>query len=152
MKLDNSRPSRKCKLLTPTATQTRVIAAAMAGKSNRRIAKEVGLARDSVAKVLSQPEIMALLQEYRAEALALAQPALKYLGNRLLTNTGKVRTRGVDWKMCIEILKGTQVFVNRMNAEITQKADEFESWTNEELTYYITTGEPTESKRDTFRG
>jgi hypothetical protein len=34
----------------------------MAGKSNRRIAQEVGLDRDTVAKVLSQPEIMALLQ------------------------------------------------------------------------------------------
>jgi len=93
----------------------------MAGKSQRRIAKEVGLARDTVTKVLSQPEVMALLQEYRTEALALARPALIYLGNTLLTKTGKVRTRGIDWKMCIEILKGTQVLVNRMDAEITQK-------------------------------
>jgi len=79
----------------------------MAGKSQRRIAKEVGLARDTVTKVLSQPEVMALLQEYRTGALALSRPALIYLGNTLLTETGKVRTRGIDWKMCIEILKGT---------------------------------------------
>jgi hypothetical protein len=152
MRLDNSGSRRKGKLLTPKATQSRVIAAAMAGKSNRRIAQEVGLDRDTVAKVLSQPEIMALLQGYRAEALALARPALVYIGNRLLTKAGKVRSRGVDWKMCIEILKGVQVFVTRMDAEITQRPGEFEGWTDEELEEYVRTGEPPESKRHIFRG
>ena len=137
MKLDDSEPNGKGKLRTPTATQTRVIAAAVAGKSNRRIAREVGLARDTVAKVLSQPEVMALLKEYRAEALGLARPALIYLGNRLLTKTGRVRTKGIDWKMCIEILKGTQVLVGRTDQDVTHKVDEIESLEDGQLIDFI---------------
>ena len=124
----------------------------MGGKSNRPITKEIWLDRDTVANVLSQPEIMAVLQEYRAEALALARHALIHLGNRLLTKARKVRSKGVDWKMCMEILKGVQVFVTRMDAEITQKPGEFEGWTDEELAHYVAKGEPPESKRETFRG
>ena len=58
-------PPPKRPLYTPKAKQARIIAASLAGKSQRQIAREVGADRETVSRVLSQSEVQAFLDAYR---------------------------------------------------------------------------------------
>ena len=124
-------------LRTPKAVQTRVLAACFAGKSNRQISGELGVDRHTVGRILSQQEVRSLLEEYRQQARELVPGALAVLENKLLIKRGRPRARGVDWKMCVEILKGTQVFVGRTDQDITHKVDEIESLEDGQLIDFI---------------
>ena len=50
-------PPRKGPLYTAKAKQARIIAASLAGKSQRQIAREVVVDRETVRRVLSQSEV-----------------------------------------------------------------------------------------------
>ena len=129
------RASGKPKFYTPRAKQTRVIAASLAGKSKSQISREEGLKRDTVARILSQPEVQELLAEYRQQARGLVPYCLAGLETKLITKAGKLR-KSIDWRMMIEILKGTQIFVPKQEEEVTRK-DEFEGRSREELQFFI---------------
>jgi hypothetical protein len=115
-----------------------VIAASLAGKSNREISKQIGIKRDTVARILSQPEVKQLLAEYRQQVRGLVPLCLAGLEAKLVTTSGKVR-RGTDWRMLVEILKGTQVLVPKLEEEVTNK-DEFEGRSREELQFFVQHG------------
>jgi len=127
--------TRKRGLYTPQAKQTRIIAASFAGKSNREIARQEGIKRDTVARVLSQPEVQELLAEYRQQARGLVPHCLAGLEAKLITKGGKLR-KAIDWKMMVEILKGTQILVPKLEEEITSK-NEFDGRSNEEIDFFI---------------
>jgi hypothetical protein len=127
--------SGKPKLYTPRAKQTRVIAASLAGKSKSQISREEGLKRDTVARILTQPEVNELLAAYREQARGLVPYCLAGLEAKLITKGGKLR-KAIDWKMMLEILKGTQVLVLKLEEEVTTK-DEFKGRSREELQFFI---------------
>jgi hypothetical protein len=127
--------SRKGGLYTPRAKQHRVIAASLAGKSNSQISREEGLKRDTVARILSQPEVQELLAQYRQQARGLVPYCIAALEAKLITKAGKLR-KSIDWRMVVEILKGTQVLVPKLEEEVTTK-DEFEGRSREELQFFI---------------
>jgi hypothetical protein len=130
--------NRKRGLYTPPAKQTRVIAASLAGKSNREISRQIGIKRDTVARILSQPEVQELIAQYRQQARGLVPLCLAGLAAKLVTTKGKLR-KGTDWRMLVEILKGTQVLVPKLEEEVTKK-DEFEGRSREELQFFIEHG------------
>jgi hypothetical protein len=55
-------PSRRA-LHTPKPKQTQVIARHLMGESNRKIAREEGIDRAAVARILSQEEVLNLVAE-----------------------------------------------------------------------------------------
>lgn len=127
--------NRRGKLYTPQAKQTRVIAASLAGKSNREISRQEGMKRDTVARILSRPDVRELLTEYRQQARDLVPLCLAGLEAKLLTKAGKLR-KSIDWRMMVEILKGTQVLVPKSEEEVTTK-DEFTGRSRQELQFFI---------------
>jgi hypothetical protein len=133
------RASGKPKFYTPRAKQTRVIAASLAGKSKSQISREERLKRDTVARILSQPEVQELLAEYRQQARGLVPHCLAALEAKLITKAGKLR-KSIDWRMIVEVLRGTQVFVGKQEQEVHEKKDEFDGRSREELKFYLENG------------
>jgi hypothetical protein len=129
----HKRPSGKRGLYTPRAKQTRVIAASLAGKSKSQISREEGLKRDTVARILSQPEVEQLRESYRQQLLELVPNSVGLLADKLLTKTGE-RRKNADWRMAIEILKGAQIFVTKSEQQLSRK-DEFEGRSDEDLKF-----------------
>jgi hypothetical protein len=129
------RATRKRGLYTPPAKQTRVIAASLAGKSNREISRQEGIKRDTVARILSRPDVQELLAEYRQQTRGLVPYCIDGLKAKLVTKTGKLRRR-IDWRMMVEILKGTQIFVPKQEEELSEK-DEFEGRSREEIKFFV---------------
>jgi hypothetical protein len=127
--------SRKGRLYTPRAKQTRVVAASFAGKSNREISRQEGIKRDTVARILSQPEVRELMTAYREQARGLIPLCLAGLEAKLVTKGGKLR-KDIEWRMMVEILKGTQILVQKLEEEVTRK-DEFDGRSKEELQFFI---------------
>ena len=134
-------PTRKRGLYTPKAKQARVIAASLAGKSQRQISREEQISRPTVVKILSQPEVEILVTAYRQQARDLVPFCLAGLRAKLVTADEKLRRR-IDWKMMVEILKGTQIFITRMDQDIAHRVKgDFDDWTDEQLRHFIETGE-----------
>jgi|GEM_PF-2368091 len=131
--VDQTRPQRKGKMLTPKSVQDRVIARKMAGQSNRQIARQLGLHHGTVGKILSQAEVQMMLNEYRQCAIELVPKAIKVCSYRLDRKDGKI---------AVEVLKGTQVFVTEQDQNVTHNvAHDFDGWTDEQIEQYIKTGE-----------
>ena len=128
-------------LYTPPAKQTRIVAASLAGKSNREIARQEGIKRDTVARILSQTEVLDLVEQYRQQVLLNLVPnCILTLQDKVLTKGGGLR-KNVDWRMLIAILKGAQVLVPRVVQEQDIRTDEFRDWTVDELEHFAKTGE-----------
>jgi hypothetical protein len=131
--------TRKRGLYTPPAKQTRVIAASLARKSNREISRQEGMKRDTVARILSRPDVQELLAGYRQQARGLVPHCLAALEAKLITKAGKPR-KSIDWRMIVEILKGTQVFVGKQEQEVHEKKDEFDGRSRDELKFCLENG------------
>jgi predicted transcriptional regulator len=133
------RAPRKGGLYTPLPKQNHVIAASLAGKNKSEISREVGIKRDTVARILSQPEVQELLAEYRQQARGLVPHCLAGLEAKLITKAGKLR-KSIDWRMMVEVLKGTQVFIGKQEQEVHEKKDEFDGRSRKELKFYLENG------------
>jgi hypothetical protein len=101
---------------TPKPKQTRVIERHLNGESNRRIAREEGIDRETVSRILSQKELVTMLAEQQSRLLRLAPKALdvyeEALGSddlglatatatKILEGTGVLNKQGmqntIDW-------------------------------------------------------
>jgi hypothetical protein len=134
-------PPRKRALRTPKSTQARVVAASFAGRSQRQIERETGVARTTINRILSQQEVQAMLDAYRDEYRAIVPLALEQLRRDLSVLPKKGRHANPDTlKAAIEITKGAQVAVPRSQGELEVRRDRFSEMTDEELDYYIKTG------------
>jgi hypothetical protein len=56
--------------------QTQVIARHLAGESNRRIAREEGIDRETVSRILSQKELVTMLAEQQSRLLRMGSKAM----------------------------------------------------------------------------
>lgn len=126
-------------LYTPKAKQARIIAGNLAGKSQRQLAREEALDRGTVGRILAQPEVRGIREEYRQQVLlGLVPAAFDAIRSKLLTKAGKLRKQ-FDWRLPIEILKGAQILVSKVQEEVKQ-TDEFEGRSDAELDYALTHG------------
>ena len=124
------REARKSPSRLPRSTQTRIVVTSAAGRSQRDTSRELGLSRNTVARVLSQAEYQELLGLFRDQLLELVPESLCVARHRLRQNSEK---------MAIEVLRGTQVAVPRQEAEVIER-DEFSGKTTAELLWYADHG------------
>jgi hypothetical protein len=124
----------------PKAVQTRVVAARLAGKSTSRIAREQGINRRTVVRILSMGEYLDLQNQYRQQFQTNVPAALEVVQNKLMTRKGKTKPRA-DWRLAIEVLKGTQVYVSKEVSAHAGGVDDYAGWTDEQLRKCLTTGE-----------
>jgi predicted transcriptional regulator len=117
-------------LRTPAAIQARVIAGCLAGKSKSQVHRETGLSRATIRRILSQSEVEAILASYRDQVRDLVPNAIKVCARNL-------RGKRASWKLAIEILKGTQVFVASQKQEQHHMVDEIETLTDDELRAHV---------------
>ena len=75
----------------PDPVRTRIIARHVAGISNREIAKEEGIDRDTVSRVLARDEVVEMMNEYRLQLLALVPQAIAAYKQLLSSKDEKVR-------------------------------------------------------------
>jgi hypothetical protein len=144
---------RKRRLDTPETKQTRVIAAYLAGRSRLAIARDEHMNRGTVYRILSQSQVADIIEEYRGQVRDLIPACIGHLQRKLLTKNGQLKKNGVDWRMLVDLLKGTQILVNREVQEQERVADRFNGWTEEQLERYINTGErPTITVQGTSQG
>src|SRR5437870_9462037 len=62
---------QKRQLYTPQAKQVRVVSCVLVGVSQRAIARDMGIDRDTVGRILSQAEVQALGAGYRGSVSCL---------------------------------------------------------------------------------
>ena len=91
------------------ARNARVAQRIVAGESQREAAKNEGISRSVVQRILSREEFRSIQAEGRSDVLRLVHKAAQVLDHHLDKN---------DLTAATETLKGTQVFVHRSQSEI----------------------------------
>lgn len=122
-------PKRKARTYKPPAVRTRIIIKKIAGKSNRQIAREEGIDRETVGRILSDPEYRQILNVHRQEILALVPKAIAAYHAAL--DARKVTPERV--RAASDVLHGTQVFVKREQHDVMDGKFPYAKWTREEL-------------------
>jgi len=124
-------------LSTSEIKQQQMVKLRAAGASQRAISTEVGLARHTVKRILSQGEYQLMVQKGRSELAALVPRATSVLVYFLKR---KKKTDKVA-DVAIAILTGLQVFVPKSRTDVAAaQPNEFDGWTNEQILDYIHTG------------
>jgi hypothetical protein len=96
--------STKGRCYTAIGKQMQVVGLTLTGKRRREIARELGLDRETVTRILSQEENQQLVQGYREAVLKIVPDALVQLSN--LVDHG-------DRTAVIETLYGAKVLIDR---------------------------------------
>jgi hypothetical protein len=123
---------KKGQLSTPQWRQNQVLALHLAGKAYRQISKELHMNTDTITRILSQPEVRELKEQYRQRVLDQVPIVLERI-------KGKLRSSKVDWRLLVDLLRGTQILVNKVEEEVTQH-DGFENRSTADLKFYVEHG------------
>ena len=91
-------------LYTPKPKQTQVIARHLNGESNRRIAREEGIDRETVSRILSQKELVTMLAEQQSRLLRMGSKAMDVYEEALDSDN-----LGMAVATATKILEGTGV-------------------------------------------
>ena len=105
--------SFKKRLTIPKTTQARVVAEYLTGAKQRAISRKLGLDRETVPRILSQPEVELLVQSYRDVVLKIVPDAL--IGAYELVQR-------LNPKTITDVLKGARVLIDRHQVEHVQRA------------------------------
>lgn len=97
--------------------QARVIADYLAGRSNRSIARERGIDRKTVGRILTQQEIVERVAQYRQQLLSLVPKAIDVYDEALLSNDERIRVA-----VATKLVEGLQV-MPRGNGQVGDMAD-----------------------------
>ncbi len=145
---------------TPEATQSRIIAKKITGKTNSAIAREEGVARSTVREILGHRQYQEIVRAHRQEVLDLipgsigvfrkaiegveagdmqasgTKPIEVLDGDDLKRRLDQAFKRGLSagldaLKAATDVLKGSQVFVTREEKDVTV-ADETRAMSPEE--------------------
>lgn len=108
----------------PLPKQASVVALHLTGAKQRAISRELGLDRETVARILSQQETQHLLQGYRDAVLKIVPKALVGLYHLV----GTMNERAI-----IETLYGARVLVQRQETEEIQEPKRDYSFTKVEF-------------------
>jgi hypothetical protein len=123
---------KKDQLWTPPGRQQQVLALHLAGKAYRQIAKELHMTTDTITRILSQPEVRELKEQYRQRVLDQIPTVIERV-------KGKLRSSKVDWRLLVDLLRGTQILVNKVEEEIAVQ-DEFDGRSTADLQYNVEHG------------
>ena len=82
---------KKRDLYTPAPVRARVVTRHIGGESNRRIAAEESINRETVGRILSQPEVVQMIVQYRSRLLAMVPKAISVYGQVLDSDDERVR-------------------------------------------------------------
>ena len=143
--------AEKPKFHISPATQAVVLAKKIEGKSNRQIAREAGIHRETVAKILSQEEFRAAILEGRSRLIALIPASIQVYEDVLNGRRSKDKVA-----VARHVLDGTQVMIprserihhtsfeeeaeKRTTAELEFAAKQGRWPTDEEMIHYAETG------------
>jgi hypothetical protein len=117
---------------TPMAKQAAEMALGVAGESNVQIARKVGLNRETVTRILSQPECEALAGEYRSEILSRIVPlAIKSLEKLV---------RKADRVAVIQTLFGMKIFSQRHEMELNKGQLPERNYADAKIKFYYQSG------------
>ena len=97
--------------------QARVIADHLAGHSNRSIARERGMDRKTVGRIVTQREVVERIAQYRQQLLSLVPKAIDVYDEALLSNDERIRVA-----VATKLVEGLQVMPRR-NGQIGDMAD-----------------------------
>jgi hypothetical protein len=95
-------------LYTPSPVRDRVIARHISGESNRRIASEEGIDRETVGRILSQKEVALMKGQSQALLFSLVPEAIKALGEVFRSDDLRLKAA-----IGMKLLECLQVFPNR---------------------------------------
>ena len=70
-------PAKSRGFYTPKPVQQRIIARYMSGQSNRQIASQEGMDRETVSRILSQEEVTELTAQYQSQLLSIVPKAIR---------------------------------------------------------------------------
>ena len=119
---NHKRGSYKSKII-----QARVFAKRLAGKSIHRISKEEHITRETVARILSQPEYEQLMRETHDEIIALLPQCVAVLSEELR------KRKPERVRVALEILHGKQILVNREDRELHSRGTNLSELSTEQL-------------------
>lgn len=142
------RATRKGKLTTPESVQAGVIADRAEGKYRNQIAKERGIDRETVTRILSQPEVAQHIQQSRSELFrALPKMRARYVKIAL---KGKVQYAA---PVIGKVLEGLQVLIPKAERDHTlHLQDPLALRANDELDYYAKFGLwPNQDEREFYK-
>ena len=92
-------------LYTPVPVRGRVLARHIAGASNRQIAAEEGIDRETVGRILSQHEVVQMFAQYQHRLLAIVPKAIAAFEAALESSGERLRLAAAT-----KLLEGLQVF------------------------------------------
>lgn len=98
-------PTNRKVFYTPEPVRGRVVARHIRGQSNRQIAREEGLDRETVGRVLAQPEIKQMITQYRSQLLSMVPKAIDAYDEALDSDDLRLKAA-----MATKLLEGFQVF------------------------------------------
>ena len=104
-------------LYTAKPVQARVIADYLAGHSNRSIARERGMDRKTVGRIVTQQEVVERIAQYQQQLLSLVPKAIDVYDEALLSNDERIRVA-----VATKLVEGLQVMPRR-NGQIGDMAD-----------------------------
>ncbi len=96
---------KQCGSYTPAPVRGRVIVRHVAGQSNREIAGKEGIDRGTVGRILSQPEITQMMEQYRSRLLMMVPKAISAYEQVLDSDDERVKVAAAT-----KLLEGLQVF------------------------------------------
>lgn len=96
---------KKPQFYTPAPVRERVVARHVNGQSNRLIASEEAIDRETVARILTQPEVVQMIVQYRSRLLLMVPKAITAYENALDSDDERVRAATAT-----KVLEGLQVF------------------------------------------
>ena len=100
--------------------RARIAGKRMAGESLERIAKEEGVTKQTVIRVLSRAEFQALQSAYRSKAMEAVPDSLAYLHRRVKQGLRAGAGKDVPGatQAAVKILEGMQILVPRQQVDL----------------------------------
>ena len=92
-------------LYTPQPVRGRVLARHIGGASNREIARVERIDRETVSRILTQPEIAQMMEQYRSRLLMMVPKAISAYEQALDSDDERVKVAAAT-----KLLEGLQVF------------------------------------------
>jgi hypothetical protein len=104
---------------TPKPVQERVIAGHLAGQSSRHLAREEGIDRKTVERILTQPEVAEMRSQYKQRLFSFVPKALDVIDEALSSEDERIR-----FTAATKLLEALQVMPRVVNGQTDPHLEE----------------------------